>query len=103
MTIYPHSSPHLQIRLSLVHPFLPQDLDLPCNARASCQYSYNMYIIVKVHIHRPRLMQTRQIFITFQTFIGQKNKRNPTLNLFYGGDRRPPSAISMYGGGVQDP
>ena len=36
MTIYPHSSPHLQIRLSLVHPFLPQDLDLPCNARASC-------------------------------------------------------------------
>ena len=61
------------------------------------------YIIVKVHIHRPRLMQTRQIFITFRTFIGQKNKRNPTLNLFYGGDRRPPSAISMYGGGVQDP
>ena len=44
------------------------------------------YIIVKVHIHRPRLMQTRQIFITFRTFIGQKNKRNPTLNLFYGGD-----------------
>ena len=36
MTIYPHSSPHLQIRLSLVHPVLPQDLDLPCNARASC-------------------------------------------------------------------
>ena len=35
MTIYPHSSPHLQVRLSLVHPFLPQDLDLPCNARAS--------------------------------------------------------------------
>ena len=47
-------------------------------------------------------MQTRQIFITFQTFIGQKNKTNPTLNLFYGGDRRPPSAIFMYGGGVQD-
>ena len=23
MTIYPHSSPHLQIRPSLVHPFLP--------------------------------------------------------------------------------
>ena len=56
------------------------------------------YIIVKVHIHRPRLMQTQQIFITFRTFIGQKNKRNPTLNLFYGSDRRPPSAISMYGG-----
>ena len=36
MTIYQHSSPHLQIRPSLVHPFLPQDLDLPCNARASC-------------------------------------------------------------------
>src|SRR3954462_3616039 len=36
MTIYSHSSPHLQIRLYLVHPFLPQDLDLPCNARASC-------------------------------------------------------------------
>ena len=32
-------------------------------------------------------MQTRQIFITFRTFIGQKNKRNPALNLFYGGDR----------------
>ena len=41
-----------------------------------------MYIIVKVHIHRPRLMQTRQIFITFRTFIIQKNKSNPTLNLF---------------------
>ena len=61
------------------------------------------YIIVKVHIHWSRLMQTRQIFITFRTFIGQKNKINPTLNLFNGGDRRPPSAISMYGGGVQDP
>ena len=36
MTIYPHSSPHLRIRPSLVHPFLPQDLDVPCNARASC-------------------------------------------------------------------
>ena len=36
MAIYPHSSPHLQIRPSLVHPFLPQDLDVPCNARASC-------------------------------------------------------------------
>ena len=36
MAIYPHSSPHLQIRPSLVHPFLPQDLDGPCNARASC-------------------------------------------------------------------
>ena len=59
------------------------------------------YIIVKVHIHQPRLMQTRQIFITFRTFIGQKNKRNPTLNLFYGGDRRPPSAISMYGAGFK--
>ena len=34
--MYPHTSPHLQIRPSLVHPFLPQDLDLPCNARASC-------------------------------------------------------------------
>ena len=40
---YPHPSPHLQIRPSLVHPFLPQDklcmqmhLDVPCNARASC-------------------------------------------------------------------
>ena len=32
MTIYPHSSPHLQIRTSLVHPFLPQDLDVPCKA-----------------------------------------------------------------------
>ena len=60
-----------------------------------------MYIIVKVHIHRPRLMQTRQIFITFRTFIGQTNKRNPTLNLFYGGDRRPPFVISMYGGGFK--
>ena len=37
-------------------------------------------------------MQTRQILITFRTFIGQKNKRNPTLNLFYGSDQRPPSA-----------
>ena len=36
MAIYPHSSPHLQIRPSLVHPFLPQDLDVPCNAWASC-------------------------------------------------------------------
>ena len=36
MAIYPHSSPHLQIRPSLVHAFLPQDLDVPCNARASC-------------------------------------------------------------------
>ena len=36
MAIYPHSSPHVQIRPSLVHPFLPQDLDVPCNARASC-------------------------------------------------------------------
>ena len=74
MAIYPHSSPHLQIRPSLIHPFLRQYLDIPCNARASCQYSYNMYIIVKVHIHRPRLMQTQQIFITFRTFIGQKIK-----------------------------
>ena len=38
---YPHPSPHLQIRPSLVHPFLPQDklliqmhLDVTCNARA---------------------------------------------------------------------
>ena len=46
-------------------------------------------------------MQTRQIFITFRTFIGQKNKRNPTLNLFYGGDRSPPSVISMYGAGFK--
>ena len=38
-------------------------------------------------------MQTRQIFITFRTFIGQKNKGNLTLNLFYGGDRRPPSGF----------
>ena len=29
MAIFPHSSPHLQIRSSLVHPFLPQDLDVP--------------------------------------------------------------------------
>ena len=35
MAIYPHSLPHLQIRPSLVHPFLPQDIDVPCNARAS--------------------------------------------------------------------
>ena len=35
MAIYPHCSPHLQIRPSLVHPFLPQDLDVPCNAQAS--------------------------------------------------------------------
>src|SRR3989337_2657054 len=41
MAIYSHSSPHLQIRPSLVHHFLPQDklliqmhLDVPCNARA---------------------------------------------------------------------
>ena len=39
---YPHTSPHLQIRPSLVHPFPPQDkliiqmhLDVPCNAWAS--------------------------------------------------------------------
>ena len=25
MAIYPHPSPHLQVRHSLVHPFLPQD------------------------------------------------------------------------------
>ena len=44
---YPHPSPHLQIRPSLVHPFLPQDklliqmhLDVPCNAQASFQYKY---------------------------------------------------------------
>ena len=37
---YPHTSPHLQIRPSLIHPFLSQDklliqmhLDVPCNAR----------------------------------------------------------------------
>ena len=36
MAIYPHSSPHLHIRPSLLHPFLPQDLDVPCNARTSC-------------------------------------------------------------------
>ena len=42
MTIYSHSSPHFQLRPSLVHPFLPQDLDLPCNAQASCYYSYNI-------------------------------------------------------------
>ena len=43
MAIYPHFSPDLQIRPSLVHPFLPQDklfiqmhLDVPCNAWASC-------------------------------------------------------------------
>ena len=42
--MYPHTSPHLQIRPSLVHPFLSQDklviqmhLDVTCNARASCQ------------------------------------------------------------------
>ena len=41
--MYPHTSPHLQIRPSLVHPFLSQDklviqmhLDVTCNARASC-------------------------------------------------------------------
>ena len=41
--MYPHTSPHLQIRTSLVHPFLSQDklviqmhLDVTCNARASC-------------------------------------------------------------------
>jgi len=48
-------------------------------------------------------MQTRQIFITFRTLIGQENKTNPTLNLFYGGDRRPPSVISMYGAGFTTP
>ena len=43
MTIYQHSSPHLQIRPALVRPFHPQDklliqmhLHVPCNARASC-------------------------------------------------------------------
>ena len=36
MAIYPHSTSHLQLRPSLVHPFLPQDLDVPCNAWASC-------------------------------------------------------------------
>ena len=36
MAIYLHTSTHLQIRPSLVHPFLPQDLDVPCNARTSC-------------------------------------------------------------------
>src|SRR3989337_2712553 len=41
--MYPHTSPHLQIRPSLIHPFLSQDklviqmhLDVTCNARASC-------------------------------------------------------------------
>ena len=41
--MYPHTSPHLQIRPSLVHPFLSQDklviqmhLDVTYNARASC-------------------------------------------------------------------
>ena len=40
---YPHTTPHLQIRPSLVHPFLSHDkqviqmhLDVMCNARASC-------------------------------------------------------------------
>ena len=36
MTIYPHSTPHLRIRPSLIHPFLPQDLDVLWNTRASC-------------------------------------------------------------------
>ena len=36
IAIYPHSSPHLQIRPSLVHPFLARDFDVPCNAWASC-------------------------------------------------------------------
>ena len=35
MAIYPHFSPHMQIRPSLVHPFLPQDLDVPGKAGAS--------------------------------------------------------------------
>ena len=45
MTIDPHSSPHLQIRPSLVHPFLPEDklliqmhLDVLWNARALSSY-----------------------------------------------------------------
>ena len=42
MTIYPHSTPCLQIRPSLVHPFLPQDLYVPCKARASCYFSINL-------------------------------------------------------------
>ena len=40
--MYPHTSPHLQIRPSLIHPFLSQDklviqmhLVVTCNARAS--------------------------------------------------------------------
>ena len=44
---YPHPSPHLQIRPSLVHPFVSQDklliqmhLDVPCNARASCKFLF---------------------------------------------------------------
>ena len=43
ITMCPHSSPHLQIRPSFIHPFLPQDkliiqmnLHVSCNARASC-------------------------------------------------------------------
>ena len=36
MAIYPHSSPNLQIRPFLIRPLLPQDLDVPCNAWASC-------------------------------------------------------------------
>ena len=45
MAIYLHSSPHLQIRPSLVHPFLPQDLDVPCNARAS-----TLVVVVSISI-----------------------------------------------------
>ena len=38
MAIYPHSSPHLQIRPSLVHPFLPQDLDVPLLVRVEIRH-----------------------------------------------------------------
>ena len=46
--MYPHTSLHLQIRPSLVHPFLSQDklvmqmhLDVTCNARASASKNEN--------------------------------------------------------------
>ena len=47
------------------------------------------------HINQTRFMQTWRIFITFRTF--RTKKRNPTLNLSYGGDRRPLSFVFCIG------
>ena len=58
MKNYPHSSPHLKIRLSLVHPFLPQDklliqmhLDVSCNTWASCSSRRKIHLDTSPFIH----------------------------------------------------